>query len=104
MDHFLTEAKLKDNSIEFAYYNSKMEKKIIEIPINELTAEYYGNGKGIASFISNHMRIERKGKTIIKQYKTNVWTLQLLKQTTEKLNDIKKNKKLMPTKPIRNAG
>ena len=104
MEHFLAKAELKNNSIEFTYYDSKMERKITDIPINELTVEYYGNGIGISSLVSDHMRIEQKGHTVIRQYKTDDWTLKFLKETTEKLNEIKRNKKLMPTKPIRNAG
>ncbi|MCK0157914.1 hypothetical protein MWU65_12025 [Cellulophaga sp. F20128] len=91
-EHFITKAELKDNSIEFTYYNSKMERKITDIPINELTVEYYGNGIGISSLVSDHMRIDRKGYTIIKQYKTDGWTLEFLKETTEKLNEIKRIK------------
>ena len=92
MEQLLAKVELKDNSIEFTYYNSKMEKEIAECPINDLRVEYYGNGKGISSLVSNHMRIECQGQTIIKQYKTHNWTHQLLRETTEKLNGIKKNK------------
>jgi hypothetical protein len=92
MEQFLTKVDFKVNSIEFTHYNSSMERKITEIPINELTVEYYRNGRGISSLVSDHIRIKQKGQTIIKQYKTEVWTLQYLKETSEKLNEIKKNK------------
>jgi hypothetical protein len=92
MEQFLAKAELKDNSIEFTYYNSNMEKQLIKIPINELTVEYYGNGIGFSSLVSDHMRIEQKGKTIIKQYKSNGWALETLKETTKKLNEIRKIK------------
>lgn len=91
-EQFLSKAELKNNSIEFTYYNSKMKKKITEIPINELTVEYYGNGIGVSSLVSDHIRIEQNGITIVKQYKTDGWTLQKLKETSENLNVIKKTK------------
>jgi hypothetical protein len=93
MEQFLGKAEFIDNSIEFTYYNSNMEKQITKIPIHELAIEYYGNGIGFSSFVSDHMRIDRNGRTIIKQYKTKGWTLEELKETTEKLNEeISKNK------------
>lgn len=92
MEQFITKVEMKENSIEFTYYNSKMKKIVADIPISELTAEYYGSGRGISSLVSNHMRIERKGQTLIKQYIANGWTLDSLKETTEKLSEIKKLK------------
>ena len=92
MEQLLTKAELKNNSIEFTYYNSGMKLEIIKIPINILTVEYYGNGKGISSLVSDHVRIEQKGQTLLKQYKTDGWTLENLKEFTENLNEIKKNK------------
>lgn len=88
---FLSKVELKKNCIEFTYYNSKMEKKVTDIPISELTVKYYITSKGISSLVSNHMSIAQKGLTIIKQYKTEDWTLENLKETSEILNEIKTN-------------
>ena len=52
MEQFLEKAELIDNTIEFTFYNSKMDKRLLKIPTSELTVEYYGNGKGFSSLVS----------------------------------------------------
>lgn len=84
-EQFLAKIEFKGNSIKLIYYDSKMKRISLEIPKHELTVECYGNGMGISSLVSYHMRIDRNGQTILKQYETIGWTTHLLKETTEKL-------------------
>ena len=55
MEQFLGKAEFIDNSIEFTYYDSKMEKQMTKIPLQELAIDYYGNGIGFSSFVGDHM-------------------------------------------------
>ncbi|MDZ7846959.1 MAG: hypothetical protein U5L96_09395 [Owenweeksia sp.] len=85
----MTNIELDENVIKISYINLDNKEILIQIPINEMTVDYYGNGKGISSLVSDHMRIEQKGKPILKQYKTEGWTLEDLKETTEKLKGLR---------------
>lgn len=92
MGQFLMKVEIENDFIELTYFSFDRKKHFLKIPMSELNVEYYGNGKGISSLVSDHMRIEQNGKTILKQYKTNGWTLEALKETTEKLNELRKTK------------
>jgi len=80
---------LDNNYLKISYLNIKNVEESIQIPLNELTVDYYGNGIGFSSLASNHMRIEHNRQTRLKQYQTIGWTLKDLKETTKALKEIK---------------
>lgn len=88
---FITKIEVYDQHVEFEYLSFDKKKKIA-IPINELTVECYGNGIGFSSLVSNHLRIEKKGNILLKQYKADDWTSELMKSIETRLN-----KKTLPT-------
>ncbi|WP_437398754.1 hypothetical protein [Flagellimonas lutimaris] len=89
MQQYLMKIELDDNDLKIYYLNNKNVEKSIQIPVNELTVDYYGNGIGFSSLVSNHMRIEHNGQTKLKQYQTIGWSLVDLKETTKALKEIK---------------
>ena len=91
MGQYLLRIELVDNELRVVYLCRDSEEKSIQIPLNKMTVAYFGNGKGISSLVSDHLRIELDGKTQLKQYVTIGWTAQDLKETTIKLIEIKKN-------------
>jgi len=90
MGQYLMRMKLVDNELSVAYLSRDNEQKSIQIPLNKLKVDYFGNGKGISSLVGDHLRIEIDGKTELKQYVTIGWTVQDLKETTLKLIELKK--------------
>ena len=89
MRQYLMRIELVDNELRVVYLSRDNEEKSIEIPLNKITVDYFGNGKGISSLVSDHLRIELDGKTQLKQYVTIGWTVQDLKETNLKLKEIK---------------
>ena len=77
MQQYLMKIELDDNDLKISYLNIKNVEKSIQIPVNELTVDYYGNGIGFSSLASNHMRIEHNGQTKLKQYQTIVLKLHI---------------------------
>ena len=92
MKQFLTKIEIEKDCIELTYLKFNGPSKLLKIPLNELTVEYFGNGIGVSSLISNHIGIGQRGNILIRQYKTHDWTLELLKSMKEQLKEI--NKKL----------
>lgn len=90
MSQYLTNIKLVNNNFEISYLNFDNKEISIQVPLNELTVDYFGNGIGISSLIGHCIKIEQRGKTKIKQYSTEGWTNQDLKETVKKLREIKK--------------
>lgn len=90
MSQYLTTINFVNNNFEISYFNVNDEEISIQVPLNELTVDYYGNSIGISSLVGHCMKIEQRGKTKIKQYSTKGWTYQDLKETAKKLKDIKK--------------
>lgn len=89
MQQYLMKIELDDNNLKISYLNIKNEEESFQVPLNELAVDYYGNGIGFSSLVSNHMRIEYNGQTKLKQYQTIGWTLSDLKETTKALKEIK---------------
>ena len=89
MQQYLLKIELDDNNLKISYLNIKNEEESFQVPVNELTVDYHGNGMGFSSLVSNHMRIEYNGQTKLKQYRTIGWTLEDLKETTKALKEIK---------------
>jgi len=88
MQQYLMKIEMDDNNFKISYLNNKNVEKSIQIPVSELTVDYYGNAIGFSSLVSNHMRIEQKGEIKLKQYLTTGWTLVDLKETTKSLKEI----------------
>lgn len=88
MKVFLTKIEVENDNIELTYLKFNKELESLKIPLDELTVEYFGNGKGISSLVSDHIRIGQKNKVLIKQYKTNGWSIEKMSSITEDLNGL----------------
>ena len=55
MKQFLTKIEIEKDCIELTYLKFNGPSKLLKIPLNELTVEYFGNGIGVSSLISNHI-------------------------------------------------
>ena len=74
MIHYLSEVRLIDETVHFSFYNYKMEKGVLQVPVADLMAEHYGTTRGPSSYVGDHIRIRDKGETILKQYQTIGWS------------------------------
>lgn len=90
MKYYLTKIELDDENLRFTYLEYDEPKPPLIIPIKELSVDYFDNGKGVSSLVSNHVCIGRKGNIIIRQYQTHDWSQELMKSMTENLREIRK--------------
>ena len=87
MQNFISKIEYVNENIVLTYYDAEMKCKIIDFPINEMTARYFNNPKG---FTGVFLQIERNGKNIIRQYAVGEWSPELIEEINEKLNSILK--------------
>lgn len=91
MKQFISKIELEDNYVKLTFFEFDRQASIIKIPKSELIVDFYSNGKGISTFVSDHLQIQQKRNVLIKQYVSRGWTHDILKSMHNELKDFRKN-------------
>jgi hypothetical protein len=90
MKVLVTKIEVIKGSLEITYLKFDKQTESLKIPLNEITVNYFCNGKGISSLLSNHIGIGEKGNVLIRQYKTRDWNLEQMILINGKLKELRR--------------
>jgi hypothetical protein len=89
MKYFLTAIEVHTGNLKLTYLDYD-EPKEVSIPLKEVRADYFENGKGLSTLVSHHISIRRKDKIILRQFEAPGWTLNVMRDIIEELYEFRK--------------